>query len=212
MALTDKKRRFALRYLENGHNATEAAKSAGCPEKSAGTMGSRWLKDVDVAAFLADRLAAAATATERAEEGLELSARRVLEETMRVGYSKITTLLTDSLTLKNPKDWPPDMEQAVASLTIEELFEDQTAIDEATGKPVKIRVLKGYLKKVTLWPKVNALELLGKNLKLWTEMMELSHLNMTPEQKAKRIKELVDGALARAKAQGKLNGGNGAAK
>lgn len=54
MALTEKKKAFAQAKM-NGANNKEAAISAGCPEKSSSSAGTRLEKDPDVIAYI-DRL------------------------------------------------------------------------------------------------------------------------------------------------------------
>lgn len=54
MALTDKQQRFVAEYLTD-MNATQAATRAGCSEKTAYSQGQRMLKNVEVAAAIAER-------------------------------------------------------------------------------------------------------------------------------------------------------------
>lgn len=54
-AAADRKKLFAEAYIANGGNASEAAKSAGYAEKSAGVTGCRLLKDAQVKAILDER-------------------------------------------------------------------------------------------------------------------------------------------------------------
>jgi phage terminase small subunit len=56
MALNNKQRVFVETYLQ-GWNATEAAKVAGYSEKTAYSLGSRLLKNVEVMAFIQERMA-----------------------------------------------------------------------------------------------------------------------------------------------------------
>ncbi len=53
--LTEQKKKFADYYIECG-NATEAAKKAGYSEKTAYSQGQRLLKDVEVSAYIAERV------------------------------------------------------------------------------------------------------------------------------------------------------------
>lgn len=59
MDLTPKQQAFADYYIECG-NATEAAKNAGYSEKTARSQGQRLLTNVDVSAYIADRMKALA--------------------------------------------------------------------------------------------------------------------------------------------------------
>ena len=53
--LTEKQKRFADYYIETG-NATESAKRAGYAEKTAYSQGQRMLKNVEVSAYIAERV------------------------------------------------------------------------------------------------------------------------------------------------------------
>lgn len=55
MALSPKKQAFADYYIETG-NATEAAKKAGYSSRTAYSQGSRLLKDVEVSAYINERM------------------------------------------------------------------------------------------------------------------------------------------------------------
>lgn len=46
--MTEMQRAFAVAYVENGHNATQAALTAGASPKGARSQGFKWLKLVDV--------------------------------------------------------------------------------------------------------------------------------------------------------------------
>ncbi len=54
--LSDQHKAFADKFIECG-NATEAAKAAGYSEKTAYSQGSRLLKNVDISAYIQERMA-----------------------------------------------------------------------------------------------------------------------------------------------------------
>lgn len=172
--LTDKQRRFCLEYLANGHIATEAARAAGYPKKSAHVTGSRLLTNPRVQEFLATRGAAAAAKVAQVEEVLELSAQRVLTETMRIAYADPRKLYGEQGFAKKPGEWT-DAEAAMV----------------AGYEPNEFGV------KIKLWPKLQALEMLGKHLKLWTEVVEHRLDGMDLQEKAERAAALIAAALAR---------------
>ena len=69
-AAADRKKLFAEAYIANGGNASEAAKSAGYAEKSAGVTGCRLLKDAQVKAILDERQTALANKYELTAEAI----------------------------------------------------------------------------------------------------------------------------------------------
>jgi hypothetical protein len=95
---------------------------------------------------------------DRSEWGTE----KVLHELRRIGFSDIREIFRDDGSLKSPKDWPKDVALAVSSVEVDELF-------DGVGRE---RRQVGETKKLKLWDKMRALELLGKNLKLFTERHE----------------------------------------
>jgi phage terminase small subunit len=185
--LTDKQRRFCLEYLANGHNATQAAVAAGYSKKAAHIAGCRQLKRAGVMAFLAERGAAAAAEVQKVEAELELSARRVLTETMRIAYVDPRRAFNLDGSLKRPDEWSDDLAASVASVEVFEEFEGQ-------GKD---RMQVGWTKKVRFWDKPRGLEMLGKHLKLWTDVVDHRIDGMDLQAKAERAAELIAGALAR---------------
>lgn len=174
--LTDKQRRFYLEYLANGHIATDAAIAAGYPKKSAHVTGSRLLKNPRVQEFLATRGAAAAAKVAQVEEVLELSAQRVLTETMRIAYSKPLDIFRTDGTIKAPHEIPDDLGRAISGIELDD---------------------EGKMKKVRFCKKETALEMLGKHLKLWTEVVEHRLDGMDLQEKAERAAALIAAALAR---------------
>ena len=55
MKLTPKQKAFADNYIENGGNASAAARDAGYRERAAGSMGAENLKKPQIAAYIAER-------------------------------------------------------------------------------------------------------------------------------------------------------------
>lgn len=53
MKLTPKQKAFADNYIENGGNASAAARDAGYRERAAGSMGAENLKKPQIAAYIA---------------------------------------------------------------------------------------------------------------------------------------------------------------
>lgn len=163
-ALTDRQRVFCEEYLVD-LNGTEAAKRAGYSAKTARVMAQQNLEHPAVIEHLAVMM------KERSER-TQVTADRVITEVARLGFSDLRKLFDDHGGLLPVTQWPDDMAAAVASVEVDELF-------EGFGEN---RVQVGYTKKVKLWDKPRALELLGKHLKLWVERVEASGPNGGPIQ------------------------------
>jgi phage terminase small subunit len=154
--LTPKQRLFAAEYLKDGVGKAAAIR-AGYAERYADREASRLLADPRIAELVNVKIDAQV-------KRVENDADRILRELMRLGYSDIRRLFKDDGTVKHPKDWPAQLARAIASIEVEELF-------EGSGDS---RTWIGYTKKVKFWPKDRALELLGKNRKLFTDKVEHS--------------------------------------
>jgi phage terminase small subunit len=153
--MTQRETRFVEAYLSNGHNATEAAKTAGYAKGSAHVTGSRLLRKAKVAAAIEARKAEVAAQLE-ADTGLTL--KRVVEELGRVALFDPRALFGANGELLDPKDWPEDVARAVASLEVSKRSDD----DDVAITTSKVRA----------WDKVRALELLGKHLGAFRDKVE----------------------------------------
>ena len=85
----------------------------------------------------------------------------ILSELRRIASTDIRHFFDKNGILKEPHDWPLDLARAVSSIKVRELFDNQ-------GNKV------GEQKEIKLWDKVKGLELLGNNLKMFTEKHEHS--------------------------------------
>ena len=93
----------------------------------------------------------------------EVSVERVLQELSRLAFHDLRKLYNEDGSLKPPKEWDDDTAAAVAGLEIFEEFSGQGKEREKIGET----------KKVKVWDKKGALELLGKTLKMFAE--EVNH-------------------------------------
>ena len=98
------------------------------------------------------------------EDRKEWVIERVLAEIRRVSLVDIRKLYDEHGCLLAVKDWPDEMGAAVASVKSTELF-------DGYGKD---RESIGHTKEVKLWGKEKSWELIGKNLQLFTERVEVS--------------------------------------
>lgn len=157
---TPKKKLFVAHYLANGLNATKAAESAGYSKYTAKSQGHRLLTDDDVAKSLADKQGSRLAK-------LEITADRVLNELALMGFANMADYLSidDQGRLCEFDYGSMTREQAAA---IQEITIDTTG---GSGDGERKLVLRTKFK---LASKREALELLGKHLKLFTEKVELS--------------------------------------
>jgi hypothetical protein len=89
---------------------------------------------------------------------------KILHELRKISASDLRLLFDENGKLRPPESWPDEVASAVMSI---EVFEEY----EGRGDG---RTLAGYTKKIKLWDKLKAVELIGKNLKLFTDKVEHS--------------------------------------
>lgn len=159
-----KRETFVKEYLVD-LNATQAAIRAGYSKKTAGAAGGRLLQDATILAQI--NLAK----TERAER-VEVTADLVLAELLKIARVDLSQMYTERGELKNIHDIPEDVRRAIAGIEVDELWEGRGRDAQQIG----------LTKKVKLWDKPRALELLGKHLKLFTEVHEHRGLERLAEE------------------------------
>ncbi len=164
VTLTDRQRVFCEEYLVD-LNGYAAAVRAGYSQKTARQMASQNLEHPAVTAYLAQLM------KERSER-TQITADRVITEVARLGFSDLRKLFGKNGELLPIQQWPDDVAAAVSSVEVDELF-------EGFGEN---RVQVGYTKKVKLWDKGKALEMLGRHLKLFVDRMEHTGPNGGPIQ------------------------------
>lgn len=150
-----KKRLFVAALIKNGRNATKAAIAAGFSKKTAKQAGARLLSRVDVRAMIDASI-------DRVVEKAELKAQDILDELRKVGFANLSAAYAPDGSLLHPSDMPVDVQVALQAVETEELY---------VGRGMS-RTKVGESKKVKLADKIRALELLGKNFKLWTDVTE----------------------------------------
>ncbi len=183
---------FARAFIAE-QNATQAAIAAGYSPKTAHSQGSRLLKVAKVRAFIDAGLARSTAA--RNVKAIEVHGAKVLGELEHIAHSDLLQAFNrcpgnldctaekhycDRGTLKALESMTPEMRRAIASIEFTELFEGSSGEKFVAGRIVKIK----------LWDKPKALEMLGRNQKLWTDKVEVSGLS---------LEQLIDDAAARAK-------------
>lgn len=160
--LNDKQRLFCAEYIVD-LNATRAAVRAGYSERTAKQIAQELLVKAEVVAKVQSLMDERANRT-------QVTADRVITEVARLGFADLRKLFDDKGALRPVQEWPDEIAAAVASVEVDELF-------EGFGEN---RVQVGYTKKVKLWDKGKALEMLGRHLKLFVERTELTGPNGGP--------------------------------
>lgn len=155
MALNLQQAKFLKAYLKSG-NATQAAIEAGYSEKAARSCGQRLLTNADIKA-----------AVQKSLNKLEISAETVLSEIAKLAFSNMGDYLEPSQdgTQFVPKFKDLTREQMAA---IQEIKVDMTG---GTGDGERKQVQRTTFK---LADKGLNLERLGRNLKLFTDKLEVS--------------------------------------
>lgn len=145
--LTKKQRLFIAEYQVD-LNGTQAAIRAGFSPRTAR----------EIAYQLLHKTSHVMEAIQRDEDErlrkIGVSREKALTELARVGLSDIRKLYDEDGRLKHPKDWDPDTAAAVAGVEVTEEFEGTRKDREHVGTTKKVRV----------FDKVRALELLSKHL------------------------------------------------
>ncbi len=169
--LTPNQDRFVQEYLLD-LNATQAAIRAGYSEKSAASQGERLLRNAEIKTAIDEAL------SKRAQR-VEVKADDILRELMRIALADISQAYGDDGQLLKIKEMPEEIRRAIAGIETEELFEGFGEDRTRVGDTVKVK----------FWNKPQALELLGKHLKLFTDKVEHSgevnivNLNITRQVK-----------------------------
>lgn len=161
--MTPRQKRFCEEYLVD-LNGSAAAIRAGYSEAGAKKQAHEILSKPDVKAWIAAR-------AKKSAEKMELKAENVLAELMRLGFVDVAGAFDESGRLKPVHEMPEDVRRAISSIEV---------VEDHDGDIVK---------KVRFWDKPKSLELLGKNLKLFVEKIEV-----TPDSDFAR---LLSDALAR---------------
>ena len=147
--LNDKQKRFCQEYLID-LNATQSAKRAGYSEKTAYSQGQRLLKHVVIQKEII-------LLQKKQEKRTEIEADKILLELARVAFAQITDFIDQG-------------DKGISLKKLDELTDAQKAcIAEVVEQPLEDG---GSYSKIKLHSKLRALELLGRNKKLFTDIVE----------------------------------------
>jgi phage terminase small subunit len=146
--LTPKQQRFADEYLID-LNQTQAAIRAGYSVKTATEQASRLLTNVNISAYISERMAEHSARTGVNQE-------RIIRELARIAFLDPTQLV--------------NMDSA-------EILADTSVDDRAAIASVKVKTMSGDVemieREVKFADKIKALELLGKRYAMWTDKVNL---------------------------------------
>lgn len=157
-ARAEKHELFCLEYTKD-QNAARAARDAGYSEKTAREMGYFLLTKTHIKARIQKLI------EERNARTL-LEGDEILLEIKKLATSDIRRLFDHKTGALLPmKDWPDDIAVCVASIEVKEIY-------TPSGKNI------GCIKKLKLWDKPKPQEMLGRNKKLFTDVVE-SKVNAT---------------------------------
>lgn len=154
--LTLRQELFVLEFIKD-LNATQAAIRAGYSKSGAQQEGSRQLSNAVVQAAIAKAMA------ERMQR-VQVDADFVLRELLAIARLDLAEVYDEAGNLKPIHDMPPHARKAIAGIE---------AVEEWSGKG-KDRSFVGYTKKLKLWDKTKALEMLGRHLALFTDRLDVN--------------------------------------
>lgn len=154
--MTPKQELFCKEYLID-LNATQAAIRAGYSVNTAEKIGSENLRKPEVAKKIQEAM------NQRSQE-TEITAKRVLQEIAKMAFLDIGEAYDDKGKLLSPKDMPENIRRAVAGIEVNEISVGDVVIGET--------------KKVKFHDKSKGLEMLGRHLKLFTDVLEVK--DVTP--------------------------------
>lgn len=173
--LNERQKSFCYEYIKD-RNATQAYIRAGYATKGARQCASDLLSNPYIRSKINVLIKAQI-------ESLALDQKLIIKELLKSATVDIADAYNaDTNTLKEICDMPEPLRKAIVAVETEELFDGQ-------GKD---RQLIGYTKRIKFSDRLQALELLGKHLKLFTEVHEVTGLeNLAERMKAAR-KRVID--------------------
>lgn len=157
--LSPQQRAFCQHFIVH-LNATHAAIEAGYSKKGASVRGSELLALRKVRDAVNQLL-------EKRSEKVGIKAEHVLERLDSIGDADMAECFTPTGALKNIHDIPKELRKCIASIEVFEVEE----FNHDTKTMEKI----GETKKIKFWDKIRANELIGRNLKLFSEKIDVKH-------------------------------------
>ncbi len=156
--LTEKQKQFCNEYLID-FNATRAYKAvySTCKkDETARTNSSRMLTKANIQKYIQNEI-------QEIQNNNKVTKQKVIDELAKIAFSDIRKFYNDSGALKKIKDLDDDTAGAISSI---ETFEEY----EGKGED---REHIGDTKKIKLFDKKGALELLGKHLGIFKDKVQI---------------------------------------
>lgn len=152
--LEPKQLKFCYEYVKD-RNGTQAYVRAGYAGKGARASASKLLTNPNVRHKINQLIA-------EQIDRIKLDTEFVIRELLKHATIDLADAYDENGELKDIKDMPEPLRKAIVAIETEELFDGQ-------GKD---REQIGYAKKIKLCDKTKSLELLGKHLKMFTDVTE----------------------------------------
>lgn len=151
--LTDNQQIFVDEYLKdrNGARAYKAAYKSCKKDETARVNASKLLTKTNIEQAVAKGL-------EEIHKEAKIEAADVRKELARIGFADIRKIFDEDGSLKRPENWDDEVAAAVSSVEV--------ATKNLGGGEVE------YVHKIKAWDKKGSLELLGKELKMFTDKVE----------------------------------------
>ena len=139
--LTERQKRFCEEYVID-LNGTQAAIRAGYSESGASVEGTRLLANANVKSLI-DKLKAEKTSANKT------TAQRVIDELSSIAFSDMKDLMSVDNAIMDLRQMDEGVSRTISSLEVDEMRVEGMTI--------------GQTKKVKLWDKMRALDMLGKH-------------------------------------------------
>lgn len=155
---------FCIEYLKD-RNATKAATRAGYSEETAQQQGYRLLTNVFIKARINERI-------KEQLDNTKIDVTFIIRNLLNSATIDINDAYDENGELKPISEMPEPLRKAITEIRTEELFEGQG----------KNREHIGTAKTIKIQDRLRALELLGKHLKMFTDVHEIPGLEGLAEQ------------------------------
>ena len=178
--LTLKQSRFCEEWLIDG-NGTRAYRAAGYSAKSdlvAAVEAHKLLKHPKIAPVIA-------ASRQKRSERTEITQDMVLKELWRIAGLDLSKAYDEAGNLLPLHEMPEDVRRAIAGL---ETLEEMQGVGENRRKV-------GDTRKLKIWDKVRALELLGKHLGIFTDRVKIGPLQEDLEAEIAELKSILEKEL-----------------